>query len=93
MYYKLLIHYNYIFCELNNDVTKLVSSRGVRADPVDLRSLNQVIRTNAGMSVPVQTSNLFKWGRVTFVNTGLAHYELSVISCCIKTKQSLHNDA
>lgn len=56
-------------------------------------SLNPVIRTNAGSRFQVQTNNLFKWGGVTFANPGLAHYELSVISCCIKTKQSLHNDA
>jgi hypothetical protein len=56
-------------------------------------SLNQVIRTETGMSVPVQINNLLSRGGVTFVNPGLAHYELSVISCCIKTKQSLHNDA
>jgi hypothetical protein len=54
---------------------------------VDLgSSLNPVIRTNAGSRFQVQTSNLFKWGGVTFVNPGLAHYELSVISCCIKTE-------
>jgi hypothetical protein len=60
---------------------------------VDLGSPKPVIRTNAGSRFQVQTNNLLSGGGVTFVNPGLAHYELSVISCCIKTKQSLHNDA